>query len=141
MSVYQSPDVKLFHSHPSGEIRGKATIPHHGEGAREDIRDFRQTLRARPLPNTRIVPDLRNNPVPIHIVVINSKRGRKNRPSYLGKRRTSGGAQEERQVRQKVPKMVFVKSAHSKVPKKKVRYFSESDRATLAESGRWKNED
>ena len=100
--VYQMPNIKPFLCPLPGEIRGQATIPHHDGGTRED---------------THIIPDLRNNPVPRHIAVIDPKGSCKIRSSRLGG------------------------SAYCQAPKKNVGNSSESDKSTLVESVRAKHED
>ena len=98
MFISQTPNVKSFFIFGFGSVTRKATVVHHGEGAREDGRNLRQTWRMRPTFIQRVGLDLRRDPVPRYVPVINTEARRKNWSACMGRQGEVQGSQEEREV-------------------------------------------
>ena len=77
---------------------GETTVAHHGDGARENARNLRQTLRIRPIFFRRVLLDLRHRPIPRHIPRMNTEGRRKKRTAGMGKQGVFQGSQNEREV-------------------------------------------
>ena len=95
LSINQAPDVKPFLGLGFGNVEGKTTVARCGEGAREDGRNLRQTLRMRPVFIHHVVLEPHHYSGPRHIPVINTEGSRKDRAARMRKRGIFRGSPEE----------------------------------------------
>ena len=96
--IDQAPNIEPYLSQLTCDVEGKATVAHHGEGARENVRNVLQTISMHPLLITHIVLNLRRRPLPSQQAVINSRGRGILRASSMREDGKFQGAQKERRV-------------------------------------------